>query len=571
MRLQAKQVLRLWLVSLCGTTICCAYRTAAPPRPVLAGLPVGATYLNDMSLNLGAFEIMGLGSQASRGDVEHLQDVMLDYLETKSIFKAVTYNLAGIKAVSPSELSLSVHLTIDQSSQRTYILDLLSLAFYGGWPFVPSWGDVTIDLDATLSRADTTIVADYHHAVQAPFDALFYSWFRTDYVERAYRRAYQDLFIRLATDIAGDAKKLRAAVFEPQPHPGPSEVAKATVQSMVEGHLPESSDQDLTDLPQRALPDPFDRDFAAAPPDAGAATVAAADSEVEASDLQEGLVVLPPEGFHVIRDVEESAFEPTLYGYLKLLGGIEFSSSKGLAHVSSMALDGGAFPMEVASGDATQSGYRVALYSAPKSTGFFWYPTLGYLSQRIANVDIDSYLGWLNRSVATDGDIPAVLSDPNTGSVESLGANIYHLEMKSGFAGLRGGLDLVSGNEDVTFFSSATVGVNLLEYRNIQTVLDSCGSERPEIACVARRRGLDGMKSWAAGGTFGVGFPKLHVGLRAIFDFEYYRKFRYERGLEVRGPATYNADKGLFEHPRLHMGAASLYTFTAELAAAVLF
>ncbi|MEE8410097.1 MAG: hypothetical protein V3T05_10850, partial [Myxococcota bacterium] len=417
---------------------------------------------------------------------------------------------------------------------------------------------------------DGTVVGEYWHGVQVPFSTLLFAWYRRGYIEKAYRRAYLEVFRQLAADIARDGAKLDALARGIEPPNGEALGALADLNPISDA---------LADLPDP--PGISDHGNELPAPDG-----------VEASDGMPGptgddyfyipepvretggdaMTLLPHEGFHVITGADVLPFDATWLGALKLLGGVEVAGFMGNAHVSSRAIDQDGTVVEAASGNAPQNGWRISLYSAPESTGFFVYPTAGYMQQKIGNVDIKSALADLNPINAGRGDIPALASDPDTGvAVDPGTANVYHLDIRSAYVGARAGLDLVAGNDSFVFFASATVGINLGEYRQITAELDECGSDVDPAECISGRNAFEFLRSGAAGGTIGFKLPKIHTAVRLIFDYELYRKFRYSRALKVRGPAYYDAKDLIFKHSNLDIRAAELSAWNFQLSGALVF
>jgi hypothetical protein len=512
---------------------CEARRAAPPPRPVVATTPAD---LESVNLYLRSFEVEGLGKRATQLDIDRLQDALLDYVEGDTRLGSVQFNLSGRRQPEEPALDLHISMKLDQETERTWVLDAANVLFLGSLPLVPWWGDVFLTLQARVVRPSGKLVTEYDYEIQSPFSAMAFAWYRRGYIERAYQRAYQEAFRRLAADIAADAPALTVAAKEITPTE-PGAIAP----------LPEES---TTDDEMAAIEEIGDE---------------------RATDPWGGVVVLEPDGFHVIREYEIPEPEAGVWGVLKLLGGVEASIFGGLAHVSSQANDDNGSSITVASGDAEQSGYRISLYSAPESTGWFWYPTVGYLQQRIGNIDIASSLATLNR-LDDPNDIAAIASDPATGQATDPGsANVYILDMRSGYAGGRIGLDVVGGNQTVVFFASATLGLNLVEYRQIRARLQGCGAGVDPETCNTERSAFELLSSGAIGGTIGLKFPEIHLAVRLVFDYERFRDFRYEHPLEVRGPARYDPDKDIFEHPRMTMESASLWTWNGQLAAAFVF
>jgi hypothetical protein len=485
--------------------------------PVPAPTPQPQANLERVHLSLREFNLVGQGENDTPIDVERLEERFLDYVESTASFREVAYDLEGRLQPEEPALELSVTVALEERTERTWALDALNVPFVGMWPLVPAWGEARVEVSVALAPPGDGARVELRERVSAPYSSFFYSWYRSAPLEDAFARATAKAFARIAVAM-------------------PSAVASA-----LDGEV--ASPVAVADQPTGTL-----------------------------APIVDWPAELPHEG---VRVIEERP--PPEGGVLALvlgtLGGVEVAGFKGLARVSSKAfLESGA-EAEVASGTATQTGYRIGLYSAPDVTSWFIYPALGYVSQKIDNVDTRSQLFQLNQMMPPDPrDIGAIATDPTTGGDIDAGVeNVYHLDMQSGYAGVRVGASLVAGSEWLEVFGSFSLGVNLVEYRSIRSVLDNCDPAAPPSACRTKHRGWDFVQSGAIGATLGVRLPEAHTALRFIFDYEYYRQFEYERPLDVRGPAVYDPVNRLFQHEMLSMEGASLSSASFQLALAVVY
>ncbi|MBI3179000.1 MAG: hypothetical protein HYZ27_05025 [Deltaproteobacteria bacterium] len=255
------------------------------------------------------------------------------------------------------------------------------------------------------------------------------------------------------------------------------------------------------------------------------------------------------------------AFDGTVYGALRLLGGVEGGPLYGFARVSSRVKDETGEPVEVAAGSARQKGYRIALYSAPTESGWFWYPVLGFLSQDIEISDFRQSVESGTPAGATD--IEAVCSDPDTGdTIDCDSPNTYALDMQSGFGGARAGYSVVAGSPNLELFLSLNAGLNAVEYRRIRAEVGAYAAQGTAWAWVS---------SGAFGMTYGLRLPKLHAALRFMFDYEWYRRFAYAEPVLFKGPVRYNADKQKHEQVPLFVEGARLGVWSFQVAAGMVF
>jgi hypothetical protein len=518
-RTSAKDRLAAVLAAAC-VGACTAAHLAAPSRPAVR---MGRAHHETLRLLLRRFDVHGQTEVDTAADVELLQDLFLDHVESVAAFAAVEYDLARKRPADGNTVELGVELTLGGRHERTWVLDVVSGALAGLWPLVPAWGEAEVTLTATLAVPEAAPFATLRETVRAPYSAMFYAWYRREFVEQAYRRALDAVLARMASQV-------RVAL---------------------DAHVAAGTPSPPSDSPELGL--------------TGPSLVA------EQSEAEPPVVVLPAEGFNVITTVP-----PRRGGLLEValsaLGGVEVSGILGIARVTSSAKLENGEKRQVASGNSRQLGYRVSLYSAPKRTGPFVYPVIGYLRQQIDNVDTPSLLSQLNVLRDDRGDIGAIATDPDTGrEVDAGAANPYHLDMQSGYGGARVGYDLVGGTSSFELFASLTLGLNLVEYRTIRSELAECGTDATSRECRTAHQGWDFLKSGAVGATLGFRLPRLHSALRFIFDYEVYRHFRYEHPLEVRGPAIYDEASGLFQHDFVFMRGASLECFSFQLALAGVF
>lgn len=507
----------------------CTPRHVVPP-PSPAPLPAPAD-LGRVHLYLQSFTIDGRSEKDTEGNIELFQDRFLDHLESAIAFEQVAYDLKGRERLASPALGLAVSLQLSHTTERTWVFDAVSaVGFFGGSPLVPVWGVVEVAVEARLAVPGSPPCATYREVVRAPYSTMIYGWFRRRPVEAAYSRASAAAFAKVAAEMAKDAERLAATLSSPPAAGAPP-------------------------LPAELQP-----------------VAAAADAALEPGWGGAEVTTLAPLGFSVVSERASPRFDGSLYSLFAILGGVEFSGFAGVANVSSSTRLASGEERQVASGEATETGYRVSLYSAPKITGFFAYPTIGYLRQKIDNVDTRSMLSSLNDYDADQGDIPAVVTDPGTGlSADAGSANSYHLDMQSGYGGFRVGYDLVGGTAAFELFASLNVGVNLVEYRQIRSVLASCAADQPRASCETEHNGWDFLKSGAVGTTIGMRFPKLHGALRFIYDYEIYREFTYARPLQVRGPPVYDPVTGLYQNEMVSMRGAKLQCSSFQLAFAGVF
>ncbi len=237
---------------------------------------------------------------------------------------------------------------------------------------------------------------------------------------------------------------------------------------------------------------------------------------------------------------------------MRALGGIEVSLLRGGADVASAVRTEEGSELTVASGRARQSGYRISTYSSPGSTGFRLTPNLGFLDQRIAISDFREDLPIAGSGSGTD--VGVTCSTAESGElIDCNEPNTYALRMRSGFVGARGGLDIVGGRIGYEWFLSADVILNVVEYRYVNARIGRYRTRGGELAA---------FQSGGLGIGFGVRIPQLHAATRVAFEYMGYRDFDYAEPLEFKGPVVFNAEKDVYERPRVFVSGASLTTWS---------
>lgn len=557
-------MLRWGFVLMTTLVVGCAHHAVRPPKPV----PVEPQRaLAAVTLSLRSFEVSGLGRREGEADVRRLRLRFLEYLAARSRFAAV---LDGEPA-RPTGPVLHVDARVRLSSidRRTLILDALTLGV-----LAPSWGRVYAHLAVDLSTSDGK-VAHWEHSDAQPYSAVWWTWFRRGYVERAFTAAFRHVFEATARELAGEAPRLALAI----PGAAPALVAAppATEAPPLASQAPAAALPSAAPEPPSTsgLPAP---DAAPAPPAASptAPAVAAGDlprAPAESTLADVGPAPRPPEPW--VEQPPDEAPAPR-YGLLReplrnpttttgrvlnALGGLEGEVILGAARVSSKVKDASGKAVEIAAGSARQRGYGVQLYAAPRTTGVFVGPQLGYLYQ---SIDIADFRKTLPEHVTTVGrDIGALCSDPTTfASFDCSDPNVYGLVMESGYAGARGGFHLVVGGPAFVFFSTASLGVNALEYRRIEASIGNT---------TVQRTGFDFVKSASAGLALGFELPREHLAFRVAGDYEYYSQFRYRRPLQFEGDVVFNEEKQHWERPLRYVTAASLTSWTVQCALAVIY
>jgi len=536
---------------LCLTTlgaVGCAARLRLPPAPA----PRPSTdELAGVALHLRHFDVRGEGDFAKLEPTwlpDGLRELFADHLWAEAEYARIHTDAPWTRPARSA--IVDAELTIAQARHSTVVLDVLMLPWFG--LLAPHWGEIDASLSVAVRDAASGAVLDsFRLERHEDFSAFVFTLLRTNFVFDAQRRAVTGLFAAASARVANG---LRAALAAGRLDvaAGPSAVGVAGA----EAPAPSSSPAALVTA------DALSR----APAVASSPTGSGVPGPVPLAGLPPAAAVergdeggLPVRRSHSLFAPPRLTYTSRFWSTLALLGGVEVSPFYGFARVASQAKNESGARVDIAAGQATQTGYRVALYKAPARTGFFVYPTLGYMQQTIAIADFRETLP----KVVLPGsrDIEAVCRRVKDYALVECGApTVYDLDMKSGYGGGRGGLEFVFGDSGVQMFGSASLGLNLVEYRAIRAhIADHTG----------KRRGFDWLGSGAAGGTLGVSFPESHVALRFNVDYELYRNFKYAQPIDFRGPSTWDETVQNYVRPPTYVDGASLSSWSLQCALAL--
>ncbi len=499
------------MLVLLGGAACAPHRVVTP---TFSHQPdVRPRNLRHVELDLCEFNVANRGRKDPPAAVEALRTSLLDYLHEAGDYGAITEcrpeELAA--ATSLERVSMTVRLIPDHETSRSWFLDALFFyPFSGFWPVTPLWGRTLVRAQVGL-RTSTTELAPVEVRASAPFSMIFYSWYRTEPVEAAYRRTYDTTFREMARRIA----------------------------RRIDENLP-LAQLVITSTP--ALPRPKDPDDA---------VLSLAMDVLESEEIH-----LPERGFRVI--AEPLAHSDNLfYRYVGALGGLEASKTGGAAIVESRATTRFSGAETVGSGRATSDGFRFALYQPPDRTGFFFPPRFGFFSQDIEISGFREALPVFGQGAGAD--IPAVVTDPTTGVPVDINAPItYELRLRSGYLGQGAGFNFVAGTDDLQLFSTIQVAVNAFEVRHTGVTINQTNVAGYSFSFFG---------SGEVSAQLGLAVPAIHLAIRGAWEFEWFRAFGYPEPLEFQASVAFNPDKMVFERQRVFVDGATVLTFNWQLSA----
>jgi hypothetical protein len=192
------------LLACCATASCRPNLLLPPERPALDH-PVD---LRTVVLHVASFKVDPDLDPAPEAE-QDLRVRFLDYVRARTRF-------GGIDGARPQQCTPSVDMSVvvrpSMTRRRTWVLDLPF--FYpcpGYWWLTPSWGDASVVTEVELRDAAGGVIDKFSVEKNAPYSAVYYSWYRPGPVEDALRESYEDAFLEVGQRIAGSAPKIAAA------------------------------------------------------------------------------------------------------------------------------------------------------------------------------------------------------------------------------------------------------------------------------------------------------------------------------------------------------------------------
>lgn len=554
---------------------CVAQRYAAPYPPYARSVEPPAD-LTHVAVTLDAFDITNQSATDVReGDKrEQMRRAFLQHLKSYASFGVfITDRARAEPPESLEDIRLRVYFSVEETENRTIVFDgLFFYPFIGFFPFTPQWGDAIVTGTIEMERGGEKQLP-VTVKVTAPYSMIFYSWYRVGPLEDAYARAHRVLFDQLLERLVariGVRQREAPVLMASEPPVAPPIAVELIVAETIAATATVTTAAVETSSASSASGFMLASAVVEPPPvkviDSAtrAAYLRASLAKLQAS-LQTSLpsdVILPPDEAGVIfRPVHRDRDPGFWSNYLSSLGGVEVSVTGGRANVQSRATTSKGELQTVGTGQATSSGYRVSLFKPPSVTGFFYPPTIGFLSETISIRGFRDDVPLFTPPNSTT--IPAVVSDPTTGLPIDAGEPIsYRLKLKSGHIGQSLGLNLVIGTDDVQLFSTVLAGINVFEVRHSDVTF-----------AVDRVKGMSvaAFQSGSFGAQLGIAIPDLHFALRAAAHIEWYAAFSYPERVEFQARSAFNAEKQVFERERVFVTGASLTTFDWQLSAVALF
>lgn len=218
-------MLRAALLSplLAWTVAGCAAKHVVPPEPPTVRSELAG--FDGLKLQVKSVSFRGVGPEDSAAAQSRVRERLVDYLGAHGRFSEIVdlqtnYSNRGAAHPQPLTLDLEVSIALDHTAYRTYILDIIAAyPFAATFPLVPQWGSATVEVNAVLRDASAQAIWTGRQKGEAPYDIIWYAWFRTEPVEVAYRAATGQAFEKLASDLAAKRPEIVAKLGDRLPAP----------------------------------------------------------------------------------------------------------------------------------------------------------------------------------------------------------------------------------------------------------------------------------------------------------------------------------------------------------------
>ncbi len=190
----------------------CTPRHILLPPPAQVSM-VRADYSN-LDLYVTVFDVKNLTSKDNYHDIAYLRNKFIEYLEARNQFHHIFY--FGEKPEEDQNTDfITVELTVtpDHTAHRTWILDLpFFYPFSGYWPLTPKWGNVKVSMYVQIFDSQNILIEELKIQKEKSYFIVFYSWYRTEPIERALKFCYEEAFTELSNKLRENRDRIFAAI-----------------------------------------------------------------------------------------------------------------------------------------------------------------------------------------------------------------------------------------------------------------------------------------------------------------------------------------------------------------------
>lgn len=187
-----------------------------------------------------------------------------------------------------------------------------------------------------------------------------------------------------------------------------------------------------------------------------------------------------------------------------------------------------------ASGEGTVKEYKIQASSINPTTGIYISPNVGFFYRDIAVSDFGQDVSYLNRG--KEGFVGGITTDYDTGEQIDVSSLSYNAEFYSMSLGVKGGFNLVMGDQSLQWTLRLDGFLNLIEMR--YGSLDSGTTELSEWS-------FPYLSSYGLALEAGLFFPHIRTGIRVIGEFSWFRRFSFGKPVEFRS-MHYDYEKALY-------------------------
>lgn len=233
----------------------------------------------------------------------------------------------------------------------------------------------------------------------------------------------------------------------------------------------------------------------------------------------------------------------------KYLSGLQAEYTSGVATVSSYISKKGK-NVKVASGEASQEGWKFSENKPESKNWFFFHIIPNYFQQSISIKDFRKNLPEVE--VENKETLETVVTDYESGKEQDpLDPNVFDIQMKSS------GIELAVGYsqevriaDELHYSFELLAGISLGEYRTTKIKLGAGTLTDNSFAY---------LQNWHAGFTFNYFMFDDYVALRLSYYYQSYLNFAFPKKMEFRNPTvSYNEEIRAYERERVYVDSFDL-------------
>jgi len=493
----------------------------APKPPRATATPPGAS-------DAGGVTLRNLIVRSSDAPPSTSEEIEFRYALSQTLDQAFPR-----RDLSRPPLQVDIRYRYRTEVRRWPVLDIFHMITLGFFFVTPEKGTATVNVDLTIDAPQPTTARAHTYRVRlhvrAPYKSSFTPWYnhstRQKYLNQAHLVAFRKIVAHLRWWLArGIAAQPKPAA----PSPPPRAHSKARTPAARRAHPLAWYDLQLH-------------------------------VQGESKSIQrkwQGNTIV------VTEQVKVRQRRTPFAKIVKLLGGLAVGYSYGSVWARSKVRDENGDRYNIASGRGTTNSVGVSLFRAPRNSGIYFSPTVGFLWERFSLGDVAGLAEQNAQEGATD--IPAIATDPDAPGrpLLDLGASWrYRLIMTSLYLGMRAGGVMVWGRE-TQFYLGLEGGANLAEWRWMDVSWDRYRD---------RDHAFAGAGSFAGRLSMGLTIRPWHLTFFIQGAYEYFRAFAYPHPVPFRGRMAWDPSVGVWQRPVQTAEALSLHALRFYCGVAVVY